>query len=332
VMIFQISYIPRAESDWAKSRLTVQGRDILYAMEGAGVDWSDEDEVSGFMEDAFNMTQVKYRLELVGAPSRYISVGCLCDGGPGCSGFCNGLDSMLPGPGQLSFNGLDTGFTVTETASINNIFDVMVSSQPLTGLDTAISGYLSGDRGFVLVRDLAPQDFSGYGSILRAYFAVDEFSGQGSGSVTFDVMELGEEPDYYRAARYFSSIPNGTGDRYNVTHVFEGFAADPVQRTAEGMTILKTFNNYPACIASWGVLSGLGRTAWISGGSTSLDDKEVMVTSLVLWSSRHRRAIASTDMNVEKTVVSMYRVPGNAGQPDYMFQPMEAVLTLGYLY
>ena len=37
-------------------------------------------------------------------------------------------------------------------------------------------------------------------------------------------------------------------------------------------------------------------------------------------------------MNVERASVSMYRVPEDSGEGDYMFQPMEAVLTLGYWY
>jgi hypothetical protein len=341
VMIFQISYIPGIESDWSKSRLTVQGRDLLHSIEEKGIRWSDEAAISGFIAGAFNMTQVRYRLELLGAPKESISVGCLCqaDYEPGCRSFCSWLAGMLPGPGSpIRFNGFPTEFTTTETAAIDNIYDVMVSSQPLRGMDMAVASYLSADKGFVLAGDLGSQNFTDYGIILNRYFAVEGSGGSPAGSVGFNLPALEDVQRYCRIPRYFSHIPNGTGDFYNVTHAFGAFSTDAVRKVSgpRGMVILNaTSTNHPACIASYGASSGLGRTVWVSGDPSRQDDWSVLLTSLILWSSEHRRKITGTDMSVESATTSMYIVPENrTSPPDYnhMFQPMEAVLTLGYLY
>jgi len=334
VMIFQMSSMSSTELDWGKSRLMVQGRDILYSIRESSIEWSYEEGIADFVRDAFNRTNVRHRLELSGAPKESVSVGCLCDGSADCRSFCSWLTGALPWSGTLSFNGMETGFTVTESSSINNIFDVMVSSQPLTGMDTGVVNYLSADRGFILVRDLVSQDFTDYGTVLNYYFSVDSSARQGSGIVSFDLEALAENPDYYRIPKYFSHTPNGTGDRYNTTRTFDDFSSDPAQKMPDpqGMTVLKAANGRPACIATRGVSRGLGRTAWLSRESPAQDDWGILLASLILWSSEHTRTITDDDMSIERAAASMYMVPDDTSRADYMFQPMEAVLTLGYLY
>lgn len=338
IMIFQISYIPGIESDWSRSRLTVQGRDLLYSLEEKGIGWSNEAEISDFIADAFSTSQVRYRLEFLGAPEKSISIGCLCqpDYEPECGNFCTWLAGMLSGHGSpIKLNGFPTEFTTTETAIIDNIYDVMVSSQPLEGMGTAIDGYLSAGKGFVLVRDLKAQDFSDYGAILTGYFAVESAGGSPSGSVEFNLPALEDRHKYYMIPRYFSHIPNGTGGFYGVDHTFGAFSGDEVGKApgSRGVVVLNTSTNHPACIASYGASDGIGRTAWVSD-SSRVDDWRVLLTSLILWSSDHSRKITGTEMGVESASASMYIVPENRTLPGYnhMFQPMEAVLTLGYLY
>jgi hypothetical protein len=332
IVIFQLSSMSITEPDWGKSRLTIQGRDILYSIGESGINWSDEEGVADFVRYAFNNTHVRHRLELSGAPKKSISVGCLCNGSADCRNFCSWLTGALPG--TLSFNGMDTHFTVTETSSINNIFDIMVSIQPLTGMDGMIVNYFSADKGFILVRNLVDQDFTDYGTILNYYFAVDSHTVSGSGNVSFDLAELMGTHYYYRVPRYFSHIPNGTGYKYSTMHTFGEFSSDAVQKMPDpqGMTIAKTENGRPACIANYGVSRGLGRTAWLSRESPAQNDWKTLLTSLILWSSKHTRPITGDDMNIERAVVSMYTVPGEIYRSDYMFQPLKAVLTLGYLY
>ncbi len=338
VVIFQMSSMPNPEADWGKSRLTVQGRDILYSIIDSGADWSDENEIAGLVDDAFNGTNVKYSLVLSGAPEASISVGCLCDGSPDCHSFCDWLSGELPPPGgSLKFNGLPTGFTVTETSSINNLFGVMVDTQPLTGMDREVANYLSSGGGFVLVRNLSSQDFTDYGTTLSEYFAVSSSAGSGSGSVRFDLDCITEDPEYYQIPRYFSHISNGTGDRYNITNTFSSFSGDSAQKGPDpscGVTILRTANGYPACIAREGASGGMGKTVWVSNDMSVQDDWSILLTSLVLWSSGHERQILSSDMGVEKAAVSIYMIPRNNTQSGYnhMFQPIEAILTLGYIY
>jgi hypothetical protein len=336
VMIFQISLMPENKTDWGKSRLTVQGRDVLHSIRESGIEWSDEDGILGLIDDAFGGTRVRSRLELSGVPRESVSVGCLCQDAykPGCEDFCGRLSGTLPRPGDLSFNGMGTGFTVSETESISNIFDVMVSSQPLTGLDTAFVNYISADKGFIIVRDLLYQDFADYGAMLKHYFAVDYSETSGSGAVTFELDGLSGNPEYYRIPKYFSHIPNGTGDYYEMAHEFDAFSTDRFEKMPDpqGETVLKTANGHPACVAMQGVSMGLGRTAWLSGDSSSPDDWGILLESLILWSSKHARTIKDDEMGAEKAISSIYVVPDDTSLPDYMFQPMEAVLTLGYLY
>jgi hypothetical protein len=62
------------------------------------------------------------------------------------------------------------------------------------------------------------------------------------------------------------------------------------------------------------------------------DDWSVMLTSLVVWASEPRRLVITSDMAREAATVSIFLVHGDPVQEDYVFLPMEASLTMGYVY
>ncbi len=332
VMITQISGIVPSGHGWEKSLLEMQGRDMLVSMDESGIDWSDRKEVTEAIGYGFNLTTLNCRLELLGAPKEQISVGCLCDGGAGCSDFCSWLEAMLEGRGTISINGMGFNFSVVETDVINNALHVTATNQLFAGQETFIPGYLSSGNGFVLVRDLTASDFTSYGSMLRSYFAADSGS-PGSGDVSFDFDEMPQKYDYYMLPKYFSRIPNGTGDYYGMDHTFSAFSSDPVQKVAgpEGLILMRTNSGQPACIAKSPAWAGNGRAVWISG-SAPTDDWDALVTSVILWASEQRRVLIESDMRQEAASVSIYTVPHDTSAADYMFMPMKAVLSLGYIY
>jgi hypothetical protein len=332
VLITQISGMVPSGHGWEKSLLEVQGRDILVSMDESGIDWADADSVRENIGYGFNITRINYRVELLGAPKEKISVGCLCDGGAGCSEFCTWLESMLEGRGTMTINNMKFNFSVAETDVINNVFDVTVTNQPLTGQETYLPGYLSSGKGFVLARNLDAGDFSSYRSMLRNYFATDTGS-SGSLAVSFELSGMPQNHEYYMMPKYFSHIPNGTGDFYNMTHTFSPFSSDSVQKVSgpEGFVMLETGSGHPACIAKYPAWGGRGRSAWISQ-SPRQDDMDILLTSLILWASEQRRVLTDSDMGQEAARVSIYTMPKDTSRADYMFMPMEVVLSLGYLY
>jgi hypothetical protein len=322
VMIIQISYMPVVESGWEKTKLISQARDMLFSLNAAGIDWSDEAVVSDYIGYAFNSSRIMARVEYVGAPQDDIFVGCLCDGSASCNTFCSWLKGTLEGYNPLTFNKLGVELRVTNTGDINNLMDVIVTNMELNGYEDSLRRYLSSSKGFVLVKDLGPGDFTDYGDALRDY------------SVTFNMEDMAYSPDYYRIPGYFSDIPNGTGYRYNDSHVFGAFSTDPVRKVLGpgGFEVLRTSTGPPACIAKLSAANNKGRSAWLSDSASRGDDWSALLASLVIWSSEQRRVITDAEIGKEEATVSIYRIPLDTSRPDYMFQPTEVVLTLGYLY
>ncbi len=336
VLFFLLSQAFRftvTEPEWGTSKLITQGRDALFSMDAMGVDWSDAGELDRHLDRILNRTRLNYRLELRGMPHETVTVGCLCDGSAGCRDFCTWLDGVM-GSKDLSFSGLKVNFTVIETDTIGDLYDVMVSTQGLEGLERLLPNYLMNNKGFVLVRDLDSADFAAWEGMLMDYFAVAESGGSGSGSVQFNLYELAYYPDYNRVTIYFRNMPNGTGSFYGTDHVFGPFSSEPVAKTptAEGKAILRTGSGHPASIMKLAASSNRGRTAWLSYDTGREDDWSVFLASLVMWASEHRRVLIESDMQRISGIASMHLVPGDPASGDFIFNPVEAVLTMGHLY
>lgn len=334
VVISQTTYIPGTGVDWSGPKLMTLGRDALFSMEEMGMDWSDEGKVRDYLNYSFGDTRIRYSLEYKGVPKESIGVGCLCDGTAGCVSFCNDLDDLLSDKFPASFNNFTVEISAISTTSISNIFDVIVTNQDLSGSHEGVRNFLSAGKGFVLVRDLDQYDFDSYGDTLREFFSVDFEPGPGSGSfVRFNMAEAETYPEYYGILNYFSSIPNGTGDRYNTSQRFEAFSSDDAKRMdgRYGRVILQNSLGSAASIAKDSATGSQGRTAWLSGSSQE-EDWSVYLASLVVWSSDHNRPVTGDDMSRAAATVSVYSIPDDTSRPDFMFQPIEVSLSMGYLY
>ncbi len=336
VMITQLSLIPEPESDWSKTRILVQGRDILYSMGESGVEWSDEAALRDNMNYSFGDSAIKYKLEYRGVPPERIIVGCLCDGTPGCTGFCNWFFSEMDSynsAGPLSFNNFPVTFTVINSDVISNLWDVGITNQELTGFEYPLLNFISSNKGFILVQDIDSSDFNNYEEILRDYFAINRSSGTGAGSVSFNLLGAPNSPGYFRIPGYFETIPNATGGNFDVSHTFSSFSGDTATLIPGpyGQEILKTTNGRPACIAKTSAAGNRGRTAWISDSPRD-DDWKTFLTSLVIWSADNTREVIQNDLGSEEATVSLFTIPSDTSRSDYMFMPFEAVLTLGYIF
>lgn len=62
-LIFQFSNIPRAYADWSRAKLTLQAYDVLFSLEGSGLNWSNPTEVGIEMDGIFGDTSIIYRVE-----------------------------------------------------------------------------------------------------------------------------------------------------------------------------------------------------------------------------------------------------------------------------
>jgi hypothetical protein len=133
--------------------------------------------------------------------------------------------------------------------------------------------------------------------------------------------------------KYFAAMPNLTGDRYGMNHDFMAFGGEAVRKKPGpyGKTVALTSSGTPACIAKYSASSSRGRSAWLSDSSRE-DDWAVLLTSLIVWSSDQTRVVSGSEMGREVASVSINVLPGDPASEDYMFQPAQAVLTMGYLY
>jgi len=46
-VILQFSVLPKIEKDWSRTKLVLQGNDILFTLNKQGIDWSDSAKVKG---------------------------------------------------------------------------------------------------------------------------------------------------------------------------------------------------------------------------------------------------------------------------------------------
>ena len=78
VLAVQFSGIPGTRTDWARSKLTLMGNDLLYSLDRSGINWFNETEVSARLDEALPPT-MGYSLRARLSARPVIRVGCVCD-------------------------------------------------------------------------------------------------------------------------------------------------------------------------------------------------------------------------------------------------------------
>ena len=63
--MLQFSDIPKVKSDWPSTKLILQGNDLLFSLDKAGIDWFNSTEVGNSFAKALNETTIQYDLRII---------------------------------------------------------------------------------------------------------------------------------------------------------------------------------------------------------------------------------------------------------------------------
>jgi len=64
LVVTQFSSIPQLKSEWPKTRLMLQGNDLLFSLDKTGIGWLNSTEVEDSFAKALNGTTIQYDLSI----------------------------------------------------------------------------------------------------------------------------------------------------------------------------------------------------------------------------------------------------------------------------
>jgi hypothetical protein len=114
VVIMQFLSIPLPEIDWSRTKLGLQANDVLYSLEGMGINWFDKDQLAGNLSLVFNDSNVVYNLKLKNIIKPEILVGCICNDSEKRT-----VEDLLE---SFEINGRETKFFVEQINPLNRLF------------------------------------------------------------------------------------------------------------------------------------------------------------------------------------------------------------------
>lgn len=330
VVLFQFTYIPRMEADWAKTKIFHQGWDILFTLDETGINWMDPVEVETNINNILNNSNIQFGVTIMGAPKSQINVGCICSSSEAAQ-----LQNIVNQ--AFNINGEDISFTVgriNETdISFPHKYDViLVLDYDIGAHRPEILNYLEADKGLVEMRGLGSGDID---DVQRDIFGLVWDASMSSGSQNIQFSTDTTKRESYMIYRYFHHVPNGTGGTYSEPHTFSDFLASGERvwqrdNDTRRMPLAQQTTGRPACIINYGVSGGFGRTAWLSdmGSLGALSgDEEVLLKSLFMWAAGDTYMVVPNDISKSIMKFSFLKVLNVD-----MYQPIEIVLEMGYLY
>jgi len=69
----QFSYVPSMDTDWTKTKLNLQGNDLLFSLDRSGIDWFDEESVDNALSETLAQNVI-YRVMLIDQNSNIIPI------------------------------------------------------------------------------------------------------------------------------------------------------------------------------------------------------------------------------------------------------------------
>lgn len=333
VLVVQLAMIPRGRSNWQRTKLRLQGNDLLFSLEKTGIDWYNKEEVSRALDQAFGGKNIRYDLELVNTLPHNITVGCVCD-----IWEYQELQDILD-PFSLNGQKVDFNFKRIEvdTPAFPVDMDVIVvmesyfSASDLTPKREEINNYLHLGRGLVEIRELNSSDQISGKPVQEDIFGL---KWNGEQTVNENDLEFRVEPNssYYNMKKYFYSLPNSTGQVFPEEWKLPNFLS-PAEKvgSGEGEAVLRQrFTGAPAVVVTKKG-NRKGRTAWVSAGKEDLEEKKLVLKSVVLWASGERYRVIQNE--IQRPVELRYRkVETGEGFEYGMYRPVEIILRLGYVF
>jgi len=333
VVVFQFINIPPVNTEWSETKLLMMGNDMLYALDRIGVDWTDADGISALLDDAITHggtrnTTIMYDLKLAGVVKPHISVGCICND---ALGECDQVEDALQ---PFYLNGRNISFTVERVDPDDAVFshehDVMVimpdffrptyhDAHTLDEYITEINNFLGAGKGIIIVRSYTAAA-AAPGTLDQDYFGIswdDSLSQTGELSLSFNETVTYPDSPYYDVYKYFSNFPNSSGLKMYYPYTFTNllYASDRTvpNATSSAECVLEDEDGDGVCglIANRGVVSGSGRTAWLSkfeGPDGADDSNNVLLRSLVAWVAGDIHHVIRNEDMEKPAVARLYRM------------------------
>jgi len=342
LVMLQFTYIPKMSTDWSETKLVVKGSDLLYLLERVGTDWTNPDEIMGFLDDALTLggmrnSTIIYDLRIKGAIKPEIRVGCICTDDEYKEVDTEVSDALKP----FYLNGRNITFVVNQIPTgmgtpgpqFPHTYDVIIIMpeffEPIThpaytldGYQTQISNYLGADKGILIVRNYTAADTT-INRVDNRFFGVGwNETLVPSGNMSFTGVVSQPESPLYDVYNHFYNFPKESDGmkiekpQYfaNLLHANEKTLPSDIT-TAE--CALEDWSGLCGLILNRGMPNGYGRTAWLSRseGITVLNETEendILLKSIVAWLAGENNRVISNDM--EGPVISrLYRLLTPAG-------------------
>lgn len=328
IALFQFTYIPRMEADWAKTKLFMRAWDTFFTLDEKGMNWLDPSEVRAGISDALNSTNIQFGIRVKGAPPADISVGCICN-----TNKYNAVKSVLTG---FTLNREDINFTVqripTGNISFSHKHDVIIFfDRNVTAYRAEILNFLEAGKGLFEKRNM---DASEIDSVQSDIFGLSWNNSLIPDSSNISFASRPDSTESYTLYKYFHSIPNSSGQTYSRPYHFDSFVGSnrvwQKDNDAGKIAMMQEGSGVPACIINHGMSGGFGRTVWIPniGAVDSLEeDEKVLFRTMVLWSAGREFDIVESDIGNMIGRFSFFKILDQD-----MYQPIEIEMDIGYLY
>lgn len=342
ILVVQFSGAPRARADWEEAGLLAMGRDTLAVLDAKGINWLNMTEVNASMSAVMANTSIMYDVTVRNALKSNISVGCLCDTRQ--TGLLR--QNLTP----FTINGGRVEFNVhridPSRITFPVIYDVIVlgdaaftPASRLFPYTTEMRSYLRRGKGLVEI-----QDFTTQGKMFS--------SGQ---SQVFDIQFGGPSPSsaplsfapgpgdrFYSLVKYFHRITNSTGQTYPGLHTAPySFPAsgmlNPGVRVnatkADRLALRQGSSGAASLILGDRMVDGSGRAVWMAEGDDNREDRWVLMRAAIAWAAGEEYNVLPGSM-ANPAPSSLFRVieESNPYPGTGMYQPIEVVLSLGYLF
>lgn len=327
LVIWQFTYIPGAKTEWSRTKLVLQGNDILFSLDRKGIDWSDSEEVETEFNKHLNQTNILYDLKLRNVIKPRIIVGCICNN----TEFATTNEILKP----FGTNGRWVNFTLDQIQPsdqpeqyLSEIYDiVLLWDFNLTGYEQ-VSAYLKADKGIVEIRDLNADEINNWG-IQKTFFGLqynDSLSPPGAQDVAFTELVSYANSTYYNIFKYFYHTPNSTGGLIEEPYSFPDFLGDdekisPRDGDERRIILMQRGSNSSALIVNQGMGNGFGRTAWLSGYPGLMSEEmKVLIRDLVVWAAGDTYRVVPNEITINPVIFSLYKVfkpKGLVGQWDF---------------
>ena len=344
ILVFQFTTIPAIRADWDRTKLALQGNDILFTLDRAGVSWLNSQDMGQALSPLLEGTNINYRVSVENAIKSDISVACICTPQER-SELASLLEPFTLNDEAVSFEvilydpDVTTGrenparaFTLEhDLVYFGEYFLTQTAFYDLDDYLDQMSTYLRNGKGLVLEQDLTGSLFQSgrQGQSLTQLFGVE--AGQGLAGTQDILFETNALSEFYNIEKYFRHIPSGIdwgdGQVRLANFLDSGETVQPTGADTERV-VLKGAGaaGSPALIVNSRAVAGQGRTAWLSAGMEDQEARKNILRALFAWAAGDTYDVVPGTVP-EPVSFSLYKtIRGD------MVQPVRIVLSLGYIF